>query len=361
VTRFYRSLLEPSRICVADLQEDAVDFQRRTLGVEGFVSRVDPNDLDVARRFDAVFATSLFTHLPAGLFEAWLRFLLRLLRPGGILMFSTVDRALHGGGVAPGDAGLVFERRSESRVLSPESYGTTWVSEPWLRARLGELAPDASWERVEDGLCNQQDLWIVSSQPGDSPRLAFRAQPVFACDDATYAHGRLALRGWVLRRHGCRITELRFSLDDELLGRVAADRERPDIAASHGPEHRYSGWELQCKLAEPGLGAVAPLQRFILVEGLCESGERTAIWCGRLYGALLACREGQLRWCHRAIDEARRAGGSGAPLRIGASPAQGQELRAALREAEDEIARMKASRFWKLRDAWWKLRGLARR
>ena len=116
VTRFYRSLLEPSRICVADLQEDAVDFQRRTLGVEGFVSRVDPNDLAVARRFDAVFATSLFTHLPAGLFEAWLQFLLRLLRPGGILVFSTLDRALHDGGAPPGDPAFHFERRSESRA-----------------------------------------------------------------------------------------------------------------------------------------------------------------------------------------------------------------------------------------------------
>src|SRR5205085_2658792 len=46
-------------------------------------------------RFEAIYAISVFTHLPEPLQHSWMRELTRILRPGGRLLFTT-----HGHGVA---------------------------------------------------------------------------------------------------------------------------------------------------------------------------------------------------------------------------------------------------------------------
>ena len=168
VTRFFGCLLDSGAIWVADLQRDAVDFQVQTLGVHGFYSTELPSQLDGTRRFDAVFATSLFTHLPAASFQAWLAHLVRSTKPGGLLVFSTLDRALAGPPNA-NEGEVLFQYQSESSVLAPESYGTTWVTERFVRELLDELSSSSVVARIERGLCNQQDLWIVAS-PGGGPR-----------------------------------------------------------------------------------------------------------------------------------------------------------------------------------------------
>jgi SAM-dependent methyltransferase len=117
VTRFLLDAVPAERLWVSDILAEAVAAQRASFGVHGFVSTLRPEDLAAPRAFDAITVTSLFTHLPEERFHAWLAALWRLVRPGGVLLFSTHDAALH-----PAEekrcARFAFERTSESRSLS---------------------------------------------------------------------------------------------------------------------------------------------------------------------------------------------------------------------------------------------------
>src|SRR5690349_8804999 len=83
---------------------DGVRFQEESFGVHGIVSTVRPEEFVCSERFDAITVTSLFTHLPDRRFVDWLRVLLGLLRPGGVLLFS-----VHGEEVLSADCALPAE------------------------------------------------------------------------------------------------------------------------------------------------------------------------------------------------------------------------------------------------------------
>ena len=80
------------------------------------------------RRFDVIFVASLFSHLPERRFVPWLRWLYRRLAPGGVLVVSThgPESLLPGRALPAG--GFHFETLSESRRLTGDEYGSTWVS-----------------------------------------------------------------------------------------------------------------------------------------------------------------------------------------------------------------------------------------
>lgn len=94
VTRFIVQDIPPERVWISDIYARGVEFQRQRFGVHGIVSTADPADFRCDERFDAILVSSLFSHLPARTFLAWLRLLWSLLSPGGILVFSVHDEAL---------------------------------------------------------------------------------------------------------------------------------------------------------------------------------------------------------------------------------------------------------------------------
>src|SRR5262249_48949064 len=139
VTRFLLRLLPAERIWVADVYEGGVAFQERRFGVHGIVSTVDPAGFAAAagaEPFDAILVTSLLTHLPEDRFVAWLRVLLSLLAPGGVLAFSVHDRSVLPAGAELPPSGLLFQEISESGSLEVADYGSTWVSEEFVRSAL---------------------------------------------------------------------------------------------------------------------------------------------------------------------------------------------------------------------------------
>jgi 2-polyprenyl-3-methyl-5-hydroxy-6-metoxy-1,4-benzoquinol methylase len=89
--RVTRWLLPTYRtVTVADLDQEMIDFHKREFGVQGFLSSTDPRILSSHRHdYDIIFVFSLFTHLPDTAWDAWLRALASLVRPGGHLIFST--------------------------------------------------------------------------------------------------------------------------------------------------------------------------------------------------------------------------------------------------------------------------------
>ncbi len=198
VTRFLVRQLDPARICVAEIQPAAVEFQREYFGVDGVVSTTDVLGLEPARRFPFVMATSFFSHMPDGSFRAWVQRLLECVEPGGVLAFSTNDVAWLGpAGEAVGEFAFVPE--SETDRLEKAAYGTSYVSERYVR-RAVVAAGFGTWSvsRMPRGLAGLQDLYLVGAREGPDPgdREA-TAYPWGETDRYEIRGGRLAAAGWV--------------------------------------------------------------------------------------------------------------------------------------------------------------------
>jgi SAM-dependent methyltransferase len=91
VTRHLQSYFKDSVIVASDLYSDHVKFCVDQLGVEGFLSKEDLDQIDFGRRFDLIFCGSLLTHLPAELCRSAMRLIERSLSDRGLAIVT-----LHG-------------------------------------------------------------------------------------------------------------------------------------------------------------------------------------------------------------------------------------------------------------------------
>jgi SAM-dependent methyltransferase len=344
VTRFLVREVPAARVSVADVYADGVRFQAERFGVHAIVSAVRPEDFACAGRFDAILVTSLFTHLPEERFVAWLRVLLGLLEPGGLLAFSVHSpEVLPPGAGMPAD-GFLFVPASESGSLDTSDYGSTWVTPGFVRSALRRAVGEgASLHHVERALCNFQDLCLVVPEPeADFSSLVFQGEPQLFVERAELdAEGRLELAGWAAVRNGS-VREVEVWLDAERLGAAPVDGERGDVAGFFGgPPGLRPGWSWAGALP-PAVSRSAAVLRLRVVDG---GGEGHVLWAGSIAELLLAAsrlESGQLRgWLRHneavlAEERARSA--------------------AQLRALADRLAAMRASRFWKLRNAWFRLK-----
>jgi SAM-dependent methyltransferase len=161
VTRFLVRAAPNSRIAVSDIDRNAVNFELETFPVEGFYSCEQPEDLQVKGRYELVFVASLFSHLPERIWRKWLARLHALLEPDGLLILST-----HGPGCLPKDrsmpdSGFAFFPHSESSVLAPEIYGTTYVTVDFVRREAEVVSGRAPLYDAEKCLWNWQDLYVL--------------------------------------------------------------------------------------------------------------------------------------------------------------------------------------------------------
>jgi SAM-dependent methyltransferase len=351
VTRFLVRDIPPERVWVADVYADGVRFQEERLEVHGIVSALRPEDLVCAERFDAILATSLFTHLPEERFIAWLRVLLGLLAPGGMLAFSVHSPEVLPPGVPVPEGGIHFQETSESGSLAKSDYGSTWVTEGFVRSALDRaIGPGASLHRIERGLCNFQDLYLALPQGGVGfAGLDFQGEPQLFLERARVSEEgrRLDLGGWAAVRSGA-IRGVEAMLDGERLAAVSELEPRPDVAAFFDSD-RYlrSGWDLACPLP-PGVSRTAAVLRLRVVDG---RGRPQTLWAGAIESALLA---GSRQEGERLFRELWQAQALLAEEKARAAVAAGEA--AALHA---RVQAMEASRFWKLRNAWFAVkRGL---
>ena len=162
ILRHWRSLAGVE-VFGCDYSGELVDWSRRNL------PRVTVTQNDLAPpapyadgRFGAIYAISVFTHLTRDLHFAWMRDLVRMLRPGGRLLFTT-----HGTGVL---AGLLPDERSrfdagELVVRFDSEAGSNLCNafqpERWVRE---VLAKDLGVDVFRPGgtpSFGDQDVWIV--------------------------------------------------------------------------------------------------------------------------------------------------------------------------------------------------------
>jgi SAM-dependent methyltransferase len=150
VTRHLVPRVDRSRLTVADVDRDAVDFVTSTFGVRGFYSPRDPAQLMRPERYDLLVVVSLFSHLPPATWSAWLARLVALLEPDGALLLSTLPLDTLGQEPAAEDRegverGFLFKAHNETRGrLAVEEYGTTSVSPGHVRRAVQHAGAQVS-------------------------------------------------------------------------------------------------------------------------------------------------------------------------------------------------------------------------
>lgn len=339
VTRFLLDEVPPEAVTVADLLPAALAFQRQSLGVRGVASSIRPADLTIAAGFAAILVSSLFTHLPGDRFTEWLASLLGRLAPGGVLVFSTHDLALLHREERPA-AGIRFDPHSEIADLPSEDYGSTWVDEPFVRAALAGTGRPLAAARFERALANYQDLWVVVPDPAETfAGLVLQSEPEVVVEECRLTPGEVEIAGWAHARFGG-VARVEVSLDGASLGAGAVGGRRPDVAAVLGPSAADAGWRVRGPAPPGGAhGAVA------LLRAVDPRGVAWPRWVGRL---------GSLRLQASTLHERElRAELYRTRCDLAEHEALAKQEIAALRA---RVAAMEASRFWKLRNAWFRLK-----
>jgi SAM-dependent methyltransferase len=338
--------LPPDNLWVSDVYEDGLRFQRERLGVHAVPSTVRPEDFVLDETFDAVLVTSLFTHLPEARFVDWLRVLCGRLRPGGLLAFSTHHPSLLEPCPDLPESGLLFRDNSESTSLDPGDYGSTWVTESFVRGALERVAPGCSVLRLARGLCNYQDLYVAVLAGGepdvDFGSLDYTGQPHLFLEHCSHAGiDNLHMKGWAAVRTGG-VEAVEVLLDGKVLASFPIDQDRPEVAALLGDDrYRRSGWEGMCPLPS-GLSRFSAV---LLVRMRDSRGVLHPMRAGSIDSLILEAVRNDLRAVSKKLVE---AGWELEDLRGYA--------RATIDGLRDKIAAMEKSGFWKGRMAWFRLK-----
>lgn len=128
-------------IIPCDIHDEAVKFMSDNLGVSAILSSTQPQNLNLERRFDVVFALSFFTHMPASTWTAWFEKLFSLVDDGGIFIFTTHGFAPWQNIGLPHieENGFWFSPASEQKDLSTADYGCTITLPHYVLGRIRTL------------------------------------------------------------------------------------------------------------------------------------------------------------------------------------------------------------------------------
>lgn len=196
-TRFIVRAISPSRVTAAEIDPGAVRFQEEAFGVNGCVSGHEPRDLALEGPFDFILVVSLFSHLPPESFEPWLARLYELVDEGGALAFSTHGPLLPDAEAIP-SSGIAFRPVSETTRLDGAEYGTSWVSEDFVRRAAERVSRGRARLSAHPlGLGGHQDLYVLSRPPQrtNAPLRLTRA-PCGALERAAIENGMVSAFGW---------------------------------------------------------------------------------------------------------------------------------------------------------------------
>ena len=246
VTRFLIQEMDADKIWVGDIYKEAVDFQKKYFNVNGFCSHTEPSKVEFPRRFEVIYAGSLFSHLPRDRFEEWLVALYNVLEEDGILIFST-----HGEVVCPSEieidpSGFTYFKDSESSSLTTEEYGLTYVTRDWAERLAGRLGINNLYF-LEKELCEHQDIYVATKRYMPSLNgLAPTDRPIGSIDSIKITKdGSLFISGWAIDKElGAPAKEVCIYYNGELMGKASPGLPRPDVQNHFGkPEYLNSGWE----------------------------------------------------------------------------------------------------------------------
>lgn len=258
LTRYLEQRLDPAQIHVADIYHQAIDWQVSTFGVAGTHSEKDPAKLSYAARHDIVLAGSMFSHLPEGLFHAWLAKLYSLVSERGVLAFSVHDAAILPTGETMGPDGIHFMRFSESGSLELDIYGMSYVTEAFVGRAIERLGPGLSWRRFPKGLYENQDLYVVGAPGVDLSGLKLGSTPMGGFETAaTLSTGEVEFRGWAIERTpGEAIETVRVFVDGAEVLAIGPTGQRDDVQQHFpGSANPSAGWSFRLSPEQAEAGA----------------------------------------------------------------------------------------------------------
>ena len=232
------------------------------------------------------------------------------------------------------ESGIYFEPVSENRDLEAQDYGTTWVGEDFVRRAIAAHCPQARvCARIPRGLWHFQDLYVLARGDVPSQPLEVALPPEGYLDTCIFLQSdELQVAGWAIDRQDPeQPPEITVSINGENVACTVAQQERQDIARILGREFSTSGWVATCRSKAQPFRA----RDMMLVEASSRNGRRTILHASALEGADL------VRRVSGALEETRAAN---------------LHLQAKNAELERQIAGMKQSRFWKARNAWFRLK-----
>jgi len=339
LTRFLVHEHLAEEITVSDILEGGMEFQAREFGVRTILSTAFPENLATPQKYDLIFVASLFTHLPPATFHPWLKRLATLLEPEGLLIFSVHDESIAPKKVSEG---INFEAYSESRVLDASDYGSTWVTEGYVREQVASIDPSFACVRVPFGLSEWQDLYVVSPSPIANPRR--RRTPKGFIEHCHVVDDGIRFDGWatVVEEAPDRV-EVR--IDDDIAATTSEFYARGDVASLFASEGATkSGWELLV----PHEAVRSFRYQTVTVSVFSRENVERILFLGTIDAAsgFVAKERARVRDKQLAERDAKIA-------TLEHENAVLAHQRATL---EQQIAAMKQSKFWRARERWFRFK-----
>jgi ubiquinone/menaquinone biosynthesis C-methylase UbiE len=167
----YYDLVDQTEIVGCDIHRPSIEWAAQAMSppFEFFVCDEEPPLDQPDERFDLIYACSVFSHLTDG-WARWLVELHRVLRPGGILIASILNRPM----IEP-----IFGREWDDRIgMAPAFLGRHWdaggpcvlLSEWWVREHWGRAFDIL---RFDEGVQSEGTLvghgWVVGRRREGEP------------------------------------------------------------------------------------------------------------------------------------------------------------------------------------------------
>lgn len=244
-TRLLREKLNPAKLWVSDIYTGAVDFQRAYFGVNGFYSQPRASDVRFPRTFEVIHVGSLFSHLPMNRFEEWLRTLYGNLAENGLLLFTTHGHGMHPPEVPRDPSGFTFLPQSESRSLSTNEYGVSFVSTEWVENLCRRMDVGALYCLSKEW-SGAQDLYIAARS--EVPSLAAINNTISPQGYIDFAGsprpGTVSIRGWALDHElGAPIERVSLYQDGQLIANARLGLPLPGVSQHFNlPNCVNCGW-----------------------------------------------------------------------------------------------------------------------
>jgi SAM-dependent methyltransferase len=283
--RFLVQSYPAKQIWASDIQEDAVTFVKNQFNVNAIVSDAKPEKFQPGRKFQFIWVASLFTHLPEHLFRAWLVRLYELLTDDGYLVFSVHDESILPPGRSLAANGFLFKPESEISELDSAVYGTTHVSESYVRSVFTQSLghQDNAYLRIPRGLADQQDLYVLPKTNESLERFSVYRQGPWGWVEHAMANGvsqdaptvLAYLSGWAKSLDQSSSVESVYAEVDGVRYQARLGIARPDIAQVWGSDFVDYGWEIRFPISRTN-------PSFVNVFAELSTSERGLIYLGIL-------------------------------------------------------------------------------